>query len=85
MVNPKSLDNLQSFDTMDSEKHKELSRRGGLASAAARRELREQKEMMTAIMKYGSAFATFSKIWAMSPKKFERLMIQAAKDKDITL
>ena len=72
MINPKSLENLQPFDQMDTEKHKELSRRGGLASAKVRRHNRERREMMTALIKYGDFFKTFMEIADMTPAQLKR-------------
>lgn len=69
MVNQKSLDNLRPFDKMDSEKHRELSSKGGKACAKAKRERKAQQEMLTALLKYGDMFRTFSRLCEMDPDK----------------
>ena len=77
MVSEKSLENLQKFDQMDTAKHKELSRKGGRASAQRRRELKEEREMLAALMKYGNAFRTFARLCELPPKKFNKMIDQA--------
>lgn len=66
MYNPKSLENLITFDKMDAELHRELSRRGGLASSAVRRRARERAEMLTAFERYGRYMKMFCAISGMS-------------------
>lgn len=79
MINPKSLDNLQSFDTMDKDRQRELSRKGGLASAKARKARKEEREMLQALMKYGESFKVFARLCEKSPRDFERIFDQAKK------
>jgi hypothetical protein len=59
MINPKSLDNLKPFDTMDRERHREISRRGGIASGASRRELRALREKLEAVLRFEGAISDF--------------------------
>lgn len=77
MVSEKSLENLQRFDQMDTAKHKELSRKGGRASAQRRRELKEEMELLTALMKYGDAFRAFARLCDLPPKQFNKIMDKA--------
>lgn len=74
MINPKSLENLKPFDTMDRERHREISRRGGIASAKARRRQKEQREAMHAIMHYGGAIQALLDISEMSPAQIRKLI-----------
>lgn len=43
MVATASIDNLRPFNTLQPEEHRELSRRGGIASGARRREIADIK------------------------------------------
>jgi hypothetical protein len=79
MFNPKSLDNLQPFDQMDTAKHKAISSKGGLASAKARKARKEEMEMLTAMIRYGDFFRTFLRIADKSPKELERMIRESAK------
>lgn len=74
MMNPKSLENLKPFDQMDTDKHRELSRRGGIASAKARRRQKEQREAMHAILHYGGAIEALLDINEMSPAEIRKLI-----------
>jgi hypothetical protein len=77
MINPKSLDNLQPFGTLDADRQRELSRKGGLASAAARKARKEETELIQALLKYGSAFTVFARLCERPPKDFERIVTKA--------
>ena len=79
MINPKSLDNLQPFGTLDTDRQRELSRKGGLASAAAKKARKEETEMLQALWKYGEAFAVFARLCEKPPKEFERILNKAKK------
>lgn len=72
MYNPKSLENLRRFDEMDKKKQRELSRKGGLASAKARRHKRERGKMLDAMLKYGHFFQMFLEITDMTPAEMKR-------------
>ena len=72
MYNPKSLENLRRFDEMDAAEQRELSRKGGLASAKVRRHKRERGKMLDAMLKYGHFFQMFSEIAEMSPAELKR-------------
>lgn len=74
MYNPKSLDNLQRFDQMDREKQRELSRRGGKARAQRRRAVKEQANMLMAIMRYQAFFKTLNQLMSMDSDQLERLI-----------
>ena len=77
MFNKKSLDNLHPFDKMDSEEHRKISSKGGKASAQAKRERRAQREMVTALLKYGDMFRTFSRLCEMDPDKLVDMMYKS--------
>lgn len=76
MINPKSLDNLtpNNFRVIDKERQREIARRGGRASAQARRERKEEREMLSALMKYGESFAVFKRLSEMPQKQFDRII-----------
>ena len=76
MINPKSLENLQRFDQMDTAQHKALSSKGGKASAQRRRELKEEKELFTALIKYGDALRVFARLVELPPKQFDKMIDQ---------
>lgn len=80
MINPKSLDNLQSFGTLDTDRQRELSRKGGLASAAAKKARKEEAEMLQALIKYGDAFRVFARLCDMPPDEFEKVYNKAKKE-----
>lgn len=79
MINPKSLDNLQPFGTLDTDRQRELSRKGGLASAAAKKARKEETELLQALLKYGDAFTVFARLCEKSPKDFDRIFTKAKK------
>lgn len=79
MINPKSLDNLQPFGTLDTDRQRELSRKGGLASAAAKKARKEETELLQALLKYGDAFTVFARLCEMPPKEFDRIFTKAKK------
>ena len=79
MFNPKSLDNLQSFGDMDKDRQRQLSRKGGLASAAARKARKEEQELLQALLKYGGAFTVFARLCEKPPKEFDRILNKAKK------
>ena len=70
MFNPKSLENLKSFDKMDRDRQREIARMGGRASAKARQQRKEEEELMTALVKYGSSFKTFVRLLDMPQERF---------------
>ena len=76
MINPKSLDNLtpNNFQVIDKERQREIARMGGRASAQARRERKEEREMLSALMKYGESFAVFKRLSEMPQKQFDRII-----------
>lgn len=74
MFNPKSLENLKPFDKMDREKLRAISIKGGKASAKARRERKEQMEMLTALIKYGDAFRTFKQLVELPDDQFYKML-----------
>ena len=84
MYNPKSLENLQPFGTMDADRQRELSRRGGLASAEARRHNRERRKMMDAMLKYGHFFQMFLEIADMTPEQMRRELKKIGKSRHKT-
>lgn len=47
---------------------------GGRASAQARRERKEEREMLSALMKYGESFAVFKRLSEMPQKQFDRII-----------
>ena len=79
MINPKSLDNLQPFGTLDTDRQRELSRKGGLASVAARKDRKRQQEMFTAMLKYGDFFKTLYEISKKSPRELEKMIKDSVK------
>lgn len=74
MSNPKSLENLNRFDQMDTAKHRELSSKGGKASGIARRKKRARAKMLDAILTYGDFFDTFMELIEMSREELNRLL-----------
>ena len=74
MINPKSLENLKGFDKMDAARHKELSSKGGKARAQQRRDVKEQAEMIIAIMRYKEFFKTLNQLLSMDSDQLERLI-----------
>jgi len=74
MYNLKSYLNLTPFDEMDADRHRELSRRGGLASAEIRRHRKKQREALDAIERYGGAMKTFLELSEMSAKEIAALL-----------
>lgn len=74
MINPKSLENLKGFDKMDAARHKELSSKGGKARAQRRRDVKEQANMLMAIMRYQAFFKTLNQLMSMDSDQLERLI-----------
>ena len=74
MYNPKCLDNLRSFDSMEKQKHLELSRKGGKASAAARKHRKKQRQALDAILRYGNAIQILLELSDMSVTELRQLM-----------
>ena len=74
MINPKSLENLRSFDKMDKELHKALSSKGGKAAAISKRERKEDEEFLAALHKYGDRFVEYAKLCEKSPRELKRIL-----------
>lgn len=70
MFNPKSLENLKSFDKMDKDRQREIARMGGKASAKARRQRKEEVDLMYALVKYCGSFKTFVRLLDMPQERF---------------
>ena len=65
MINPKSLENLRSFNQISPEKHKEISSKGGRASGASRRKFARLKRFFDAYMIYLENRGNFEEISRM--------------------
>lgn len=77
MINSKSLENLRPFNTMSKEEHAEISRRAGKASGESRRKEKQEKEIIAALTKYGTAFKVFLDLSEMPPADFNRAVKKA--------
>lgn len=79
MINPKSLENLRSFDTIDRDLHRSISSKAGKKSGESRRKKKQEQEIITALTKYGSAFKIFLDLSEMSPSEFNKAVNDAMK------
>ena len=79
MINPKSLENLRTFDKMTPEKRAAVWHKAGKASGESRRKKKQENEIITALTKYGSAFKVFLDLSEMSPAEFNRAVNEAMK------